>query len=208
MALAVNQVELQIIRYKTLDRLESWYNDALNSVSNEPIDLKIYQGDYGNIFNVRKDFISKCKTPYLCWIDDDDRLEPGIIQKCVDELNKEENKNICGIYTDHININEDGSEELIIKKEYSREDHAKNINRPFHFLLFRTEAALKCLEYESKILRTDLHLILAYCSLYGDWKYLNELGYYWRNRKNSFGKRIMNFNTMINYCSEIILSKT
>jgi len=202
-----SQVEMQIIRYPTSDRKESWFQETLASIKDEPINLKIYEGSINNVFNQRKKFIKDCKTPFLCYIDDDDKLNPGIIEKCLNVLNKEENKKICGIFTNYIVIDKNQNSQLYIKKEYNRKEHSKNINRPFHFILIRTEAALNFLKCNISFNNGVLYLITAYCSLYGDWKYLNELGYFWKDRKNSFGKNIKDFNILIEHCSNIILSK-
>lgn len=203
----MNKVEMQIISYKSPERNPKWFQECLTSIENEPVDLKIFQGKKNHNYNQRHQFINQCKTPYLCWVDDDDRIIPGTVQKCLDFLELPENKSFCGVYTNHYVLNEqDQTQKYFVKKEYSREEHSKNIHRPFHFLLARTEAALNFTL--NNYCQADLFFFLAYCSLFGDWKHLNIPGYIWRNHPFSHGKKIPNFKFILKECEEIILSKT
>jgi len=202
----MNKVEMQIINYVSSERDPLWFQAALESVKLEPVDLKIFTGKKNYNFIHRKEFIDQCKTEYLCWVDDDDEIIPGTVQKCLDFLELPENKNYCGVYTNHYVRQLDGSEKYFIKKEYSREDHAKNIHRPFHFLLTRTEAAKNYI-VDLGHSKGDLFYFLAYASLFGDWKHLDIPGYIWRNHPNSHGKRIPKFSSLLKKCEDIIVSK-
>lgn len=197
---------MQVINYKSPERNPKWFQECLESIKDEPVDLKIFQGQKDYAIVQHNQFINQCKTPYLCWVDDDDKLIPGTVQKCLDFLELPENRSFCGVYTNHYVLTEKNqTQKYCIKKEYSREEHSKNIHRPFHFLLTRTEAALNYKVLENK--QCDLFYFLAFSSLYGDWKHLNIPGYIWRNYPESHGKNIKNFKESLKDCYNIISSK-
>lgn len=205
------EVELQIIYYPENGK-ESWFEEAKESTKGHPVDLKIYRGNCFGPLHLRQEFISKCKTPYLSWMDDDDVLLPGTVQRCLDFLEKEENKKCCGVFTSAIRI-DDESGEIILpnnsERIFSRDSHLQREFRPHHFMLFRKESAINCLEIPPKFhsaKQMDLFLITAYASLFGSWKFLDFPGYVKRDRETNLGKNIPEdvFSLTTAHCASII----
>jgi hypothetical protein len=205
------EVELLIIYYPENGK-ESWFEEAVESTKSHPVDLKIYRGNCLGPLHLRQEFISKCKTPYLAWIDDDDVLLPGTVQRCLDFLEKEENKKCCGVFTSAFLLDDD-SRELRIpnnsERIFSRDSHLQREFRPHHFMLFRKEAAMRSLEIPAKfhaVRQMDLYLTTAYASLFGPWQFLDFPGYVKRNRLNSAGKNIPAefFSLTTAHCASII----
>jgi hypothetical protein len=205
------EVELLIISYPENSK-ESWFEEAVESTKGHQVDLKIYRGNVLGPLHLRQEFISKCKTPYLSWMDDDDILLPGTVQRCLDFLEKEENKKCCGVFTSVIRINdEDGNIILPNNSEriFSRDSHLQMEFRPHHFMLFRKEAAMNCLEIPPKFhsaKQMDHYLTTAYASLFGPWKFLDFPGYIKRDRETNLGKNIPAdvFSITTAHCSSII----
>lgn len=206
-----NKVELQIIYYPENCK-ESWFEEAVESTKSHPLNLKIFRGNVLGPLHLRQEFISNCKTPFLGWIDDDDVLLPGTVQRCLDFFEKEENKKFCGVFTSAIRIGVE-NEEIILpnnsERIFSRDSHLQREFRPHHFMLFRTEAAMRCLEIPPKFhsaIQMETFLVTAYASLFGPWKFLDFTGYVKRDRKTSIGKNIPDeiFSLVSAHCASII----
>lgn len=205
------EVELLIIYYPENGK-ESWFEEAVESTKSHPVDLKIYRGNCLGPLHLRQEFISKCKTPYLAWIDDDDVLLPGTIQRCLDFLEKEENKKCCGVFTSAIIINDESGEIILpnnSERIFSRDSHLQREFRPHHFMLFRKEAAMNCLEILPKFhsaKQMETFLITAYASLFGPWAFLDFPGYIKRDRETNLGKNIPEdvFSLTSAHCASII----
>jgi len=197
------KVDLLMIRFPDNCK-EEWANQALQSIKNEPINLTILPGIHEGPLTQRLEFIKKVQAPYFCWIDDDDQLIEGTVQICIDELEKEENINKCGVFTNHYNMNEDGviieTPEKYQPRLYSQLNKS---HRPFHFLLWKKEVIPYILKYYESIPdKGDLYSLSTLATYFGEWKFIKHYGYKWRNRENSYGKNIENFNGLMDFCTK------
>lgn len=205
--------ELQIITFPKNCK-ESWLKEAIESTKNHPVNLRVFQGNVFGPLHLRQEFISSCKTPYLGWIDDDDILLPETINKCVNFLEKEENKSFCGVFTRSFILNDDTCELTtgqMKENEFSRETHLQHTFYPESFMLLRREAANFALEIPSKfhaVKSMSSFLISAYASLFGDWKFLEFDGYIKRKRQGSLSyslsQNYSEFSLVTSHCSSII----
>lgn len=201
------EVDLQIIHYPENCK-EEWFQSALDSVKDEPVNLKIYRGNSLGSLHKRQEFFEFSTAPFVCWIDHDDELVPGTIQKCLDFLQARGNEKFCGVYTDYCIMNEESQIVSTMKRPpYEKSTHISNLNRPFHFILFRREAAEKSFLIPPKFHGAgggDFYLILAYATLFGEFAHLGILGYKWRNRSDSQGKTIKEFPMLVGHCAQVI----
>jgi hypothetical protein len=203
-------VDMQIISYPPNGKKE-WLDKAIESLKDEPVNLKIYEGNSWGPLHNRQALIEKCDVPFFGWVDHDDEVVPGTVQKCVDFLSLEENKKFCGVYTDFTVMNE-MSETIgfVEHPPYSEKHLFTKGKRPFHFILFRTEAAKHTLKIPSKYhgaIGADLLLMRCYATLFGDWVHLPINGYKWRSYENSCGKKINEYNMVISHCNYVIKNK-
>ena len=128
-------------------------------------------------------------------MDDDDFLQPNVLQKCRYFLSGSQNSSCCGVFTGYYELDESAENrnvsQLPVKNlaiNYSRELQLEGKTVPDQFMLYRTTAARKSLSIPSKFFAarefvTDL--IAGYALALGDWRRLYEPLYVKRKRSSS-----------------------
>ena len=92
----MNRVDLLMVRFPNTIK-DEWANEAIESVKNEPVNFTILPGIHEGPITQRLEFMKTVSTPYFGWIDDDDKLIPGTITKCIKELDNDVEKKLCGV---------------------------------------------------------------------------------------------------------------
>ena len=80
-------------------------------------------------------------APYLCWVDADDEVVPGAIDRCVDRL--ERDMTLVGVYTHERRIDADGRQiQMLQRPEWSIEAMLMHRLLLHHLVVVRREAAV------------------------------------------------------------------
>lgn len=92
------------------DQSQRWYDQCMDSLKDEPINIHRIDFVDGDIRKARLMGFSKGTAPYVSFVDPDDYVYPGIFAKCETALNA--NIFACGAFTlsDIIEIGNDGVE--------------------------------------------------------------------------------------------------
>ena len=153
---------------------------CLASLSAEPVNVHVCEPIAGDIALARKQAYSKGVAPFVCYVDPDDTVVPGIYS-----VLRTACKGYIGAFgLTYLKSNTSTSfAQPLYPKEWSFEWGATALGRTVApaFILQRTivERVLdKHFDLLPRVWGQD-RCIAALASIYGDWKLVNQLGYIW-----------------------------
>lgn len=164
------------------------YDNLVNIVLQEPVNLHILPGVWGKFLECRLNGLLYGTAQYVSFIDDDDMIIPGIFQQCVQFLDN--NEHIGGVYTNSIVHNEDGTLRNFFKPHMWTVNRHVKISTPIHQLVvIRRDVLLEGIKILKNIhnfndiihVCTD-QVIYTCCAIIKPWYYLDTLGYIWYNK--------------------------
>lgn len=97
----MNRVDVHIIKphpnHQHIDRYNRWFDQCLDSLKNEPVNIHLCDYSPGDIRAARYVGFSQGTCEYVSFVDWDDWVEPGIFSKCVNAL--DDRMDACGAFT-------------------------------------------------------------------------------------------------------------
>jgi len=173
------------IHVLTLPSRESWLQDSLASLSQQPCKVHVCPGILGNTGKARYEAFEIGQLPYVGYVDDDDLVEPGAVQACIDAL--EQHPEAVGAFTDEILINSAGetiSQGFSTGREWTPKRHLGSLKFVHHLWIGRRESV----ERHRHIMR-DMPIgahwaLTCLMALDGPWVHLPIVGYRWRIHSN------------------------
>jgi hypothetical protein len=172
----MNPVDLYVLKWNSNDRPE-WLKQCLDSLAGEPVNLGVFDGAL-EIGKARAAAIREGAAPYVSFVDDDDWVEPGAIQKCVGFL--EYNKSFVGTYTDlnYRKMNGDlirsSTKGIWCPRKQMMDMGGGSVG---HLSVFRRDAVTSFLPGLEKIGRIEDLWLYAMLAKKGPWKKLDIVGY-------------------------------
>jgi len=86
---------------------KAWMAECIDRMVNEQINIHLIVGQEGNLMNARIGGYSIGRAPYVSYVDPDDLIEPGVFERCYEDLEKD--RDLVGVYTQSSIINKDGT---------------------------------------------------------------------------------------------------
>lgn len=104
----MNPIDVHILH--TPNENQQWRAQCDESLIGHPINTHHIPGIIGDVRQSRRNGFSQGNAPYVSFVDPDDYVEPGVFQRCLDELLAY--PSVCGVYTlsNKIIVNADGTE--------------------------------------------------------------------------------------------------
>lgn len=154
---------------------------CLESLSVEPVNVHICEPIAGDIALARKQAYSKGMAPFVCYVDPDDAVVPGIYSVLLNAC--ESYIGAFGLTRIKSNVSGVSLTQPLYPKEWSFEWGATALGRTVApaFILRRTvveEVLDRHFDLLPRVWGQD-RCIAALASIYGDWKLVNRLGYIW-----------------------------
>ena len=167
------------------DRLK-YRSKCLESIISEPVNLFAVDGDNRTVSEARKIGFSCGNAEYITFVDDDDFVEAGAMQACVDVLDA--NPELVAVFTSERRIAENGAQIAIYPPIFEKYDQKKIINNhPYahHIVIFRRKFYEK-VKFPLNLWQTcgDQAMIFELSKLGGFGK-VGIVGYNWRRRTKS-----------------------
>lgn len=151
----------------------------LKQLQTEPINILALAARPGNITAARVEAIRCGSSPYVCWVDDDDEITPGIFSRLQTELDRR--PDACGVFSSEVQIR-DGIAQAISPTPLVPWSVEAMIDRhPFvhHVALFRRELAMRHLDEIAAFPNVGDQLLLWLLSRHGPWVHVPVVGYRW-----------------------------
>jgi hypothetical protein len=150
-----------------MNRNKSWYDQCLNSLKDEPINLHILEGIEGHVGVKRTEGYRLGTAEFVSHVDDDDYIEPGAYQHCIDLL--DQHPEAVGVSTRERMFWEDGKENIQparIQPNFKSRVSLVQHDLPYihHVVVIRREAAIAALSIVQDL---NIHVDKAmYIALY------------------------------------------
>ncbi|MGB4874972.1 MAG: glycosyltransferase family A protein [Candidatus Competibacter sp.] len=164
---------------------EIYLDQCLASLEAEPVNIHIVRGGFpGNIGAARAYALSLGSAPYWTFVDADDWLASGIVERCTRALDR--CPDLVGVYTDYQAIGLAG-ERLYraSKRAWSPLLLLKDCWAVLHYHQYRREPMRSYLNGLAQIPCYEEAWIAGTLSRHGDFLHLAELGYYKRENGQS-----------------------
>ena len=97
-----HRVDLHVLTNETSN--EQWLSEAIASVRTAPVNLYLFDNKENKINKGRYEAIKLGHAEFVTWLDCDDILLPGTIERCIEKLDA--NPDAIGVYTDNIHVDE------------------------------------------------------------------------------------------------------
>ena len=169
------------IHILTLPGRESWLQDSLTSLSQQPCDVHVCPGILGATGQARYEAFELGRSPYVGYVDDDDLVEPGAVQACLDAL--ERHPEAVGAFTDEILIDSAGEtigQGFSTGREWTPKRHLGSLMFVHHLWIGRREIVEKY-RHVMRDMPIGAHWALTcLMALDGPWIHLPIVGYRWR----------------------------
>jgi hypothetical protein len=176
--MAHNLVDLHILR----DPGRGCWHDALfESLSGQSCNIFVVDAIPGNIGRGRLLGYSQGCAPYVSFADDDDIVEPGAIDACIEALHR--NPGAAGAYTDEVWIDERGNwlrDGLSVGVEWSLKWHLSTSFGVHHLLVMRRDVLMPLLPIVDGFARSADWTLTRLLALKGRWIHVPMIGYRWR----------------------------
>lgn len=184
---------------RTFPGREEYYKQALKSVKEDGIKPTIFKATTDDPLEGLLESIQKSKSEYFTWVNDDDILLPGLVNKCVNLLDS--NSKVVGVSTLGDKIDEKGN--LIVEGfnfgEYDPKLHCIHPTHVHELTVVRTNL-LKLYIKEALKFRVFYNWYLTgMIKSHGDWVKIQESGYQWRIHPGNLHNRDLPRNIRIEY---------
>lgn len=150
----------------------------LQQLADEPVHVWQVPARPGEITAARIDAFSLGQAPYVCWVDDDDELTPGIFDALIYALDK--NPHACGAFCSEAHIGEDNQ---IIMIKPGQDDtwsvQAMIDQHPFvhHIALMRRSLLDFHVPAIRAFPRVGDQLLIWLMAMHGNWVHVPVVGY-------------------------------
>ncbi len=152
------------------ERLD-WFEECLDSLSKEPVNIHFTQSIIGNLPQARWDGMQKGSAEWVGWVDADDLIIPGIYSKLLDNVGCHK----FAYANEEVWVYEEDQQTITHKYTYTSPHHIHIIHR-------------SVLEYGRIIqFKNNQSPDLWTHDFTASGVHLNEIGYIWRRCPNSMG---------------------
>ena len=158
-----------------------WLNDTIGSLQQQPCNIYLHPGIIGNTGSARYEAFQLGSAPYVGYADDDDLVEPGAVQACINVL--EANPKAVGVFTDEVLIDHAGK---IIGKgsstgnDWTPKRHLGSLKFVHHLWLGRRESVNRHKAIMQNMPIGAHWALTCLMALDGPWIHLPIVGYQWR----------------------------
>ena len=153
----------------------------LQQLADEPVHVWRVPARPGEITAARIDAFKLGEAPYVCWVDDDDELTPGIFDALIYALDK--NPHACGAFCSEAHIGDDGR----ILEIKPRQDEVWSLKamidkHPYvhHIALMRRSLLDFHLPAIRAFPRVGDQLLIWLMAIHGNWIHVPVVGYQWK----------------------------
>lgn len=161
---------------------DSWLDEAVDSLSEEPVNIFLVEGVIGHSGKGRAKGFSKGNSKYVSFMDDDDLVEKGAVRKLIDLL--EDTPEAVGAFSLSDHMDADGnitgsfrkSEQIPELSEWKETD----AQRVHQLIVYRREFVEKYLHIIEQENRHPDIVLNRLVGSHGPFVCLREVGYYWR----------------------------
>ena len=177
----ISLVDVHIIAGKK----ERWIEECLASLSKEHVNIWFVPRIEGNTAKAREIGFRQGQADYVSFVDPDDRIVPGVFEKCLSAMNADQS--LSGVYTDEILIDEQGKYLMDgwskSTQLFPEQQLIADIFRGVHHLqVLRREYVEKCLPLKGKLMPEPI--LTSDIRQYGPLLHLPIVGYHWRIYKD------------------------
>ena len=154
---------------------------VLAQLAAEPVNLHIAPARPGRISAARAAAIRAGSAPYVCWVDDDDQIAPGIFSRLLAAL--EQNPEACGVYCREARVDVSGRVLGVSPPagwRWSIDDMIDQHPRVHHIAVMRRETVLPLLDAMQRWPMVGDQWLIWMQAQFGPWQLLDEIGYTWR----------------------------
>ena len=154
---------------------------VLAQLAAEPVNLHIAPARPGRISAARAAAIRAGSAPYVCWVDDDDQIAPGIFSRLLAVL--EQNPEACGVCCREARVDVSGRVLGVSPPAGWRWSVADMIDQHplvHHIALMRRETVLPLLDAMQRWPMVGDQWLIWMQAQFGPWQLLDEIGYTWR----------------------------
>lgn len=154
---------------------EDEFTQCLDSLEGEPCKVHVVTGGFdGHIGNARIFGFAQGDREYCSFVDDDDMVIPGAMQRCVDYLDAHED--CVGVYTDRQHLAQDGS----IRTERLGEWHWRkmyhNVAEITHLKVMRRRVVEEFMHAMTSWPTLEEYVLCCLMATRGRWHHLPILG--------------------------------
>lgn len=185
----MNDIDVHMLR--SADENITWYNQCMNSLDGQPINIHHVNGVDGDMRRARYNGFMTGSAPYISFVDVDDYVMPEVYDRCLTVM--QQNPHIGGVYTlsNHIKVASDGREFnkglLHPYKPWSIDSCLHNITEIHQVVVMRRDLVIPLYDaiYDSipQMVYSELYLYWALARI-APWMAIDFIGYNWRNHVN------------------------
>lgn len=175
-------IDVHVIAHPIYDRSESRAR-LLEQLATEPVNVHVVEGVAGHIGKSRLRGFSQGAAPWCSYVDDDDRIEPGIFSEFLEAVERE--PDLAGACTQERIRKKDGS---FCTSSFPRTYYDKrDLYRIHHLPLFSRAAITPHLPALEHLPDGSEHSLWAYVLLDGGKvRHIPKVGYHWiKHEENS-----------------------
>lgn len=152
----------------------------LKQLADEPIHLWKCAARKGELTTARIEALSLGKAPYVCWVDDDDSIVPGVFQHLITRLDA--HPDACGVFCTEQHVNETGG--ILMERPsgnmvWSKETMLNLHPLVHHIALMRRELIAPYFDLIRAFPRVGDQLLLWLLAEHGPWVHVPFVGYRW-----------------------------
>lgn len=171
-----NEIDTHVLSYlEDAQSLES----TLQSLRTEPTNVYVIIGGFQNSIGAARAFaFTQGSCEFVTFIDDDDKVSPGIYSRCLVELKN--NRKHCGVYTDTAHFHQNSSSFNIEKKGDPWDPFRQLFYCPeiTHFKLMRRSCVMPFLQTIAKFPTYEEYVLCGLITSYGPWLHIPVVGAY------------------------------
>ena len=158
-----------------------WLGEALASLDGEPTQVHLIEGGFaGSIGAARAYALGLGTAPYVSWLDDDDRLLPGVLAQCIAYLDA--HPACVGVYTDRLALTPDGRLTERRSGPWNPRRQLCDANLITHAKVLRRDLALRYLAELARWPTWEEYVLCGLLAAHGPWHHLPVLGAIKRER--------------------------
>lgn len=151
----------------------------LEQLSKEPINLVAFPARLGALTDARIDAMRCGRAEFICWVDDDDSITPGVFSRLQAELDA--HPEACGVFSSEAHV-VNGQVTRVVPRpglEWSLDNMIHHHPLVHHVALFRRSWAEPHFETIKQFQRVGDQLLLWLLAKDGPWVHVPIVGYHW-----------------------------